>query len=356
MPVKVPADWPEWPTDGLEYLGKCPVCGDAHRSLLHDNLIDRWFHAPGRWTMYKCEGCGSGYIDPRPNRATIGLAYANYETHRSADAQGESGHGLATRLRNGYLNAKYSYRMAPASRWGYVAMHLLPPPLRFEWDHYARHLPVPKAGQNKLLDVGCGNGEFLARARWQGWDVTGIDVDEAALAHAREAGISVVQGSIKPGRLAPASFDTITSHQVIEHTHAPVEFLQTLYTWLKPGGFLWIGTPNIASALHDEFGADWRDLHPPQHLVIFSASSLITTMHKCGFVDTTLVPRGYLDSHFYRQSMRMRNTEAIGDWSSLNAPDNDDPSIATQARLELTAWLAPGHCSDLVVTARKAPR
>src|SRR3546814_17287077 len=92
------------------------------------------------------------------------------------------------RFRNGYLNTKDVYQMQPASRLGYLAMHLLPPPWRLEWDHYARHLPKPKPGHNKLLDVGCGNGEFLLRARSQGWDVYGIDFDAEALRHANEIG------------------------------------------------------------------------------------------------------------------------------------------------------------------------
>lgn len=353
MTVRIPDNWPEWPKDGLEFLGKCPVCDDTHRTLLHDNLIDRWFHAPGRWKMYMCDNCGSGYIDPRPDRATISLAYATYETHRPVDTHETAKHGLAARLRNGYLNVKYGYRMAPANRWGYLAMYLLPPPLRLEWDHYARHLRKPQPSHNKLLDVGCGNGEFLVRAKWQGWDVHGIDLDPAALAHARAAGIPVTQGLAQRSTFAPASFDVITSHQVIEHTHAPVEFLRTLHAWLKPGGFIWVGTPNIASDLHEQFGADWCDLHPPQHLVIFSARSLIDTMRRCGFMDVALVPRGYLDSHFYRQSMRMRNTSTVGDWAPLNTGGGDAPSILTQARLELVAWLAPDRGSDIIVSAHK---
>lgn len=356
MTVKVPSDWPEWPADGLEYLGKCPVCGSPNRALLHEDLIDRWFHTPGRWTMYQCESCGSGYIDPRPNEVTIGLAYQTYETHRATDVQGSNDTRLATRLRNGYLNTKYGYRMAPSSRCGYLAMHLLPPPLRLEWDHYARHLKPPMPGKNKLLDVGCGNGEFLARAQWQGWNVTGLDADDAALAHARAAGIRVVQGNVDNGQFASASFDAITSHQVIEHMHEPVRFLHTLYEWLKPGGSIWIGTPNIASKLHKQFGADWRDLHPPHHLVLFSAKSLVRTMGACGFTGTKILRRGYLESHFYQQSTRMRATTDVGDWASLNLGSASGVSLTTKIKLETAAWLQPSCGSDLVAVARRPTR
>lgn len=353
MPITVPDNWPEWSQDGLEYLGHCPVCGSDERRSLHTNLIDRWFHAPGRWTLHECSHCRSGYIDPRPNEATVGLAYINYETHRPTEQQSASRMRLSTRLRNGYLNTKYGYRMQPASKWGYLAMHLLPPPLRLEWDHYARHLAIPKPSQNKLLDVGCGNGDFLARARWQGWDVCGIDVDDYALANARSAGIPVVHGTIEPERFAPESFDAITSHQVIEHIHEPNRFLKTLYGWLKPGGHLWIGTPNMSSTLHSEFGADWRDLHPPQHLVLFSPDSLINATSSAGFVDARFLARGYLDSHFYEQSLQMQAVTTVGDWTSLIENCAYKASIPKKIALELSAWLSPERCSDLVMTAKK---
>ena len=324
--------------------------------MLHADLIDRWFHAPGRWTMHRCNHCRSGYIDPRPNEATIGLAYANYETHRPTEQQPAGNTRLSTRLRNGYLNTKYGYRMQPASRWGYLAMHFLPPPLRLEWDHYARHLPKPKPGHNKLLDVGCGNGDFLARARWQGWEVHGIDLDESALAHARAAGIPVVHGTIKPDRFAPESFDAITSHQVIEHMHQPMHFLKTLHGWLKPNGRLWLGTPNMTSTLHAEFGADWYDLHPPQHLVLFSPESLIDATLSTGFVGARLLARGYLDSHFYRQSLQMRTVTAVGDWASFNEHCPHATPLLKQITLEMAAWLSPELCSDLIITAEKPAR
>src|SRR5690349_11892335 len=76
-----------WPEDGLEQLGHCPVCGSSARELVHCGLRDRVsFSAPGQWNLFRCAVCGSGYLDPRPNAETIGLAYANYYTHTNATA------------------------------------------------------------------------------------------------------------------------------------------------------------------------------------------------------------------------------------------------------------------------------
>lgn len=349
--------WPDWPADGLEHLGHCPVCGSHERTLLYKDLTDRLFGAPGRWTMYLCGSCGSGYLDPRPNRETIGLAYANYETHRPAtptDPQGADTR-WRTRLRNGYLNTKYGYDMRPASRWGYLAMHLLPPPWRLEWDHYARHLKPPAPGRNRLLDVGCGNGEFLLRARSQGWEVHGLDFDAEALSHARRSGIEVRLGNASPEQFPENHFDAITCHQVIEHVHDVHLFARTLHRWLRPGGSLWIGTPNIAAKLHRQFRENWYPLHPPQHLVIFSCHSLRNLLLGAGFLDINLLPRGYCDSHYHRASRNIEKTRKAPTTNYKSIVEKSKPGAQPLFDLipELIAWLAPETGSDLTVTARK---
>jgi hypothetical protein len=78
----LPEPWQqEWPADGLEALTACPVCNHAGRNLLHDALVDSTFRsAAGRWTLWQCAGCGSGYQSPRPNLRTIHEAYLSYHT------------------------------------------------------------------------------------------------------------------------------------------------------------------------------------------------------------------------------------------------------------------------------------
>jgi hypothetical protein len=66
-----------WPESGLEYLNHCPLCQSPTRTILHDDLQDKvFFCAPGIWKMWRCDNCHSGYLDPRPNKKTIGLAYS----------------------------------------------------------------------------------------------------------------------------------------------------------------------------------------------------------------------------------------------------------------------------------------
>lgn len=346
--------WPAWPENGLEFLGHCPVCRSDKRSLLYEDLIDRLFGAPGKWSMYLCDECESGYLDPRPNEQTIGIAYTNYITHTPTEFGTATANAkLRTRLRNGYLNSKFGYEMRPASRFGYLAMHLLPPPYRLEWDHFARHLSKPTEGRNRLLDVGCGNGEFLLRAKEQGWDVKGIDLDPIAIAEAKKNGLDVVVGAVEKDQFKPNSFDVVTCQQVIEHVHDVRSFLLSLRTWLHPGGKLWIGTPNISSNLRLKFGKFWHPLHPPQHLQLFNPISLKDILLETGFMNPRLLSRGYNETHCHRISTDLSSTELACDFSKLTLQRKIRTSRANSLWMEIRSWHKPSCGSDMVMIADK---
>ena len=109
-----------WPADGLETVGACPVCGSPRRHALYEHLTDRLFGAPGAWTLWRCEGCPTAYLDPRPTPETIGLAYAEYFWHQppeDREAVPDGGIEWARRaLRNGYLERSLGYEVEPSSR------------------------------------------------------------------------------------------------------------------------------------------------------------------------------------------------------------------------------------------------
>jgi len=282
---------PEWPTDGLEAVPNCPVCGADTRELLYEGLTDRvFFCAPGKWNMYCCESCASAYLDPRPTSETIGLAYQHYFTH--VEVPDFSSFGFLAKLRhrlaNGYRNHHYGTKDYPASILGNFVAGLMPN-ARAIIDARMRHLPKVKEGK-RLLDLGCGNGAFLLRARSAGWDVVGIDLDPKAVETARRQGLDVRLGEVEVLGPSIEQFDVITLSHVIEHVHHPVKVLQACYSLLKSGGFLWIDTPNITSEGHRLFGANWRGLEPPRHLVLFSSESMCNALIKLGFADVKTQP------------------------------------------------------------------
>lgn len=281
-PREAPAPWP---IDGLQSVPRCPLCGGAERELVHKELTDLvYFDAPGEWTLYRCAQCRSGYLDPMPTPETLGLAYRQYYTH-STDVAAAAGLMAKFRLSvtNGYRNLRFGSKDRPGLR----VLGALVPPLLPAWamtiDWECRHLPKPKAGM-RLLDVGAGSGFFLDFARKCGWEVAGVDLDEKAVAAARSRGLDVRHGTIEAVG-EDEQFDGITMGHVIEHVHDPRAVLAACYQRLKPGGWIWVDTPNMDALGHVEYGPYWVGVDAPRHLILFSSDAMTEAMAGAGFVN-----------------------------------------------------------------------
>ena len=276
-----------WPKEGLESISQCPVCGNSDKILLYNGLKDRvFFCAQGEWTLWRCRNCSSAYINPRPNKETIGLAYRNYFTHETSINKIEA-LSLWKRFRrtlaNGFRNYKFGSDLHPSSRLG-IALALFPEQLNMLNSAY-RNLEKLNSNSSKqrLLDIGCGNGGFLFFAKSTGREVVGIDLDEKAVSVARENGLDARLGSIDILDSKREKFDIITLGHVIEHVHDPLYLLRKCYNLLNKRGYIWIDTPNIDSEGHRIYGRNWRGLEPPRHLVLFSYNSLRKALMDAGF-------------------------------------------------------------------------
>lgn len=216
------------------------------------------------------------------------LAYRTYYTHREASRKSDYAtlsvlRRLRRRLVNGYTNWRYSTDETPASTIGVFVLCALWP-LKLRLDHEYRHLPrLPVAG-GALLDVGCGDGSFLRIAQSCGWRVTGVDPDPKAVANCHSHGWNVLLGDIEQFKGETQLFDIITLSHVIEHVHDPMAVLRACYRLLKPGGRLWLETPNINGVGHDQYMRNWRGLEPPRHLVLFNWESLTRALTASRFV------------------------------------------------------------------------
>lgn len=335
--------------DMLERLEACPVCGASSREPLYTHLSDRiFFCAPGEWTLHRCMACRSAYLDPRPTPQSIALAYRSYYTHAAPPQtapRSRRGRWLRA-LRNGYLNARFGLRLTPASSLGARLLPLMPA-LSADFDRMVRHLPLP-AGVPKLLDVGCGNGAFLALAQDSGWEAHGLEPDETSASVARAAGFAVEHGSLTETTTA-TRFEALAMSHVLEHLHDPEAALRKAYALLKPGGLLWVATPNLYADGHDVFARNWLHLDPPRHVVLFEADALKELLRRIGF-ECLPDPRPVrLADASYRASLAM----ARGDDPMRDLPELPFPLLLRRMAADLRIGWDARSAEELVVMARK---
>jgi SAM-dependent methyltransferase len=252
---------------------------------LHQGLPDRLFSAPGTWNLAQCPGadCGLAWLDPMPVEEDIGKAYETYYTHAPEDGRTPLGLGFKTYLllRNGYLSWRNGYRATTFERMVAPLIYLRPA-WRTEAD-YSVLYQRPPSGPVSLLDIGCGDGVALARMREVGWnDLHGVDLDQQAVARARERGIDAHAGTVASAHYPDASFDVITMSHVIEHVLDPIDLMRECHRVLKPGGRMVVVTPNIESIGHRRFKQTWLHLDPPRHLHLFNLRTLRQALDRSG--------------------------------------------------------------------------
>jgi len=277
----------EWPSDDLEYLGCCPVCGSESRELQYADLKDKLYAVSGTWSFHRCMDCKVCYLDPRPNIETIGRTYSTYHTHGPVNPKNIPNNALIQvklAIKNGCLNSIWKTSFQPASPLlAQLILKLYPGWMAMYRRQTMRDLPIPACGE--LLDIGCGSGTFLQLAKAVGWSVQGIDFDEKAINVARANNIDVKLGGIELFDGKKELFDTITLSHVVEHVHDPRMLLKACWRLLKPGGVFWIESPNYDSYGRKLFGANWRGLEAPRHLVIFNTANMARLLAEIGFRD-----------------------------------------------------------------------
>lgn len=256
-PIRAPGESSRAPT-------VCEVCGADDYQVLFQGR-DRLHGLPGVFPVVLCRRCGLTYLNPRPSDESLGFYYP--EDYSPFCSEGGIAHRLQSLLRE--------REAAGIAR------------------------KMPKHG--RVLEVGCATGDLLKKLERRGLSVSGIEMSPHAAAHARERnGLEVHTGTLFDSPYPISSFDAVIMRHVIEHFPSSRRALEKVLELLKPGGTVFITTPNTDSLDCRIFRGRWHDYDPPRHLAVFSVATLSRLLRETGFEVTavrhSLVPNDWIYS------------------------------------------------------------
>lgn len=282
----------------------CYLCNNTGLTLYRD-LIDRHFGVAGSWNILHCPTCQLQWIDPKPLDTEFSKIYQDYYTHRESQRRSRLIEYTVNLVRRKVSSIELGYSdyqpLSYLERFLARLLELIP---GVHDSAIVDAMNVRREWGKRLLDVGCGNGEFLRNMRNLGWIVEGTELDPTAALQARSLGLSVQIGPLEELHYSSQSFDVVTLSHVIEHVSDPISLLRECYRILRPLGYLVVTTPNNLSLGHRIFTSNWRGLEPPRHIFIFSPKSLEIITKKAGFQTTLLRTSARMASSIYHSSLR----------------------------------------------------
>lgn len=229
----------------------CNFCGadDSHLFLINR---DRLLNKDDLFSLVQCNQCDLIYLNPRPSAQEIKAFYPD-------------SYGVYT-----------SDQTNPVLRW---LKELL-------WSQDRALLNKYISDQARILEVGCGSGEYLAYMRDKaGWEVQGIEISPFIVEKAKQDyNLKVHLGTLTQTQLPEQAFDAVIMKYVLEHVHDPLESVTKISQILKPGGIFYFIIPDPDSWELKLFGKYWNGLDTPRHLFLFPRNTIEATLRKCGLV------------------------------------------------------------------------
>lgn len=277
---------------GWKAVDACPVCdGRERRPDLGKYGV----------TLMHCLGCGARYGDQIPANAADVYGPEDYVSFSLADTEDH-----------------FRYRR---DRFGRERVGIL-----------ERHCGNLKS--KRILDVGCGNGYFLAAAQEKCDHCYGTEFSPRLREFAiQKTGLPVFDNA--PGDLPERDFDIITLFDVIEHIAEPVPFMNRVTELLKPGGCILIFTPNFDSFSIRVMGEHSSIVDPTEHLVLYTIPSMQYLGERLN-CDTV-----------YRETQGMDVQSLLALRHFLGQPADD---LLLSRGLELQAMINASLCADYART------
>lgn len=259
----------------------CPLCGGSDFSTVVVGS-DPTTGIGGNFRVVRCRNCQLAITNPRPTVNSIGMFYPDsYGPYVGRDGEENWTRRLRRGLQRAVLRHEFRYPPQPTGR----ATALLSTVSRL-WNRRSRRRQswIPYRAPGRLLDFGCGAGEFLRQMRDVGWSVQGLDMSAKVAEQVRQRmGIPVHVGTLPHPEIGAESFDAITMWNSLEHVHNPREVVACAAKALRSGGILVVGVPNFDSWSFEKFQHEWYGLELPRHLTHFTPDTLSRLVAGEGF-------------------------------------------------------------------------
>lgn len=223
----------------------CLICNSKKYNVICLNRDYRYSLSKENFRLVKCTKCGLIYLNPRPSKKDLYKFYPKKYYDSSL--------GLIEKKFVEYLSKQKILDMEKFKQKG------------------------------KILDIGCGEGNYLLQMKSEGYEVSGIDVSPGACNIARKKKLKVYCGELKKHHFPNKTFDIITLWHVFEHLYNPSETLKEIRRILKDDGILIMETPNINCFSFKIFKGYHFHLDSPRHLHHWSKHSMELILNKNGF-------------------------------------------------------------------------
>ncbi|MHC4892158.1 MAG: class I SAM-dependent methyltransferase [Planctomycetota bacterium] len=303
----------------------CCVCGHSDGTPIARAWDYEYRTSRQSWTYKRCPGCALVYLDPRPRESELRSIYPPH--YYSFDE---------ARRTNPFVEYFRGKLEASKTRL------------------FERHVGT---GPRRILDVGCGDGRFMESLIAHGdpaWQVSGIDIDEGAIARARSKGLDARLSRLEDLDADAGSYHMVVLFQVLEHVADPRAMVAKVRELLRPGGVFVIETPDVAGWDERWFRSGlWGGYHVPRHWNLFTPDNLERLLVEEGF--QVQAKRPLISTSFWINSLYNRALVAGAGPRTLAFLDYQNPLLLALFIMLDTARMAFGaRTSNQRVIARRA--
>lgn len=173
---------------------------------------------------------------------------------------------------------------------------------------------------DRILEVGCGNGEYLKKLTLLKCLPTGLEINPDAIASGIADGLNILNQTISEFKKTSSEyFDVVCAFQVLEHLPEPVAFINDCISVIKTGGKVIFGTPNSESFL--KHSHNLLDL-PPHHMSGWNETSYkyLAKIFNLDLIETHYEPLASYHVDYYIETMRVSLTNSRIMKIALNLP------------------------------------